>query len=305
MTIWLRSRLLTQHGAYDVSNTFIATKFKRANQATTFFANKVLNHQISSGTSLFTNFQQEIVHFTFSPCSWAYNKDRESTHTRSKPVMTVLIQRHVSLKNSSLSSLYRTLLHFKIGWKLQLDTSRVLRLPTTDFKEKTFFCLCPYPFSAKKIILRSWVLKQLRKNIEISTSWPGRRHLHYMLRFIIFWQTLWIHSYSPNLESKVPRCNERSLSVNLGPSSWSPAFFWFLKIYLRRTCKKNEKKSAIKETLSVDVVRWWLRLAFEQALLFVLFEQAKRVSRERASEGPLPASPLARAFSRESFHSPK
>ena len=110
-----------------------------------------------------------------------------------------------------------------------------------------------------------------KKYIEISTSWPGRRHLHYMLRIIIFWQTLWIHSYSPNLESKVPRCNERSLSVNLGPSSWSPAFFWFLKIYLRRTCKKMKKKSAIKETLSVDVV-----------------------SRERASEGPLPDSPLAR-----------
>lgn len=47
-------------------------------------------------------------------------------------------------------------------------------------------------------------------------------------------QTLWIHSYSPNLESKDPLCKERSLSVNLGPSSWSPAFFWFLKIYLQK-----------------------------------------------------------------------
>ena len=304
MTIWLRSRLLTQHGAYDVSNTCIATKFKRANLATNFFANKVLNHQISYGTSLFTNFQQEIVHFTFSPFSWAYNKDRESTHTRSKPVMTVLIQRHVSLKNSSLSSLYRTLLHYLAGSCSSTHHAFYgCRLPTS---KKKLFSACVHLLSLqKKIILRSWVLKQMQKNIEISTSWPGRRHLHYMLRFIIFWQTLWIHSYSPNLESKVPRCNERSLSVNLGPSSWSPAFFWFLKIYLRRTCKKNEKKSAIKETLSVDVVRWWLRLAFEQALLFVLFGQAKRVSRERASEGPLPASSLARAFSRESFHSPK
>ena len=40
-------------------------------------------------------------------------------------------------------------------------------------------------------------------------------------------------------------------------------------------------------------------LACEQALLF---GQTKRTSRERASEGlPLAASPLARAFSRESF----
>ena len=194
-----------------------------------------------------------------------------------------------------------------INW-LEAAARHITRFTAADYRlqRKNFFLLVSISFLCKeKIILRSWVLKQMQKNIEISTSWPGRRHLHYMLRFIIFWQTLWIHSYSPNLESKVPRCNERSLSVNLGPSSWSPAFFWFLKIYLRRTCKKNEKKSAIKETLSVNVVRWWLRLAFEQALLVVLFGQAKRVSRERASEGPLPASPLARAFSRESFHSPK
>ena len=52
----------------------------------------------------------------------------------------------------------------------------------------------------------------------------------------------------------------------------------------------------------------WLQtgrsLACEQALLF---GQAKRASRERVSEGPLPlaALPLARAFSRDSFHSPK
>ena len=45
-------------------------------------------------------------------------------------------------------------------------------------------------------------------------------------------------------------------------------------------------------------------LACEQA---ILFGQAKRASRERASEGPLPlaASPLALAFSRDSVHSPK
>ena len=43
-------------------------------------------------------------------------------------------------------------------------------------------------------------------------------------------------------------------------------------------------------------------VAFEQALLFGL---AKWASRERASEGPLAASPLARAFSRDSFNSPK
>lgn len=171
-----------------------------------------------------------------------------------------------------------------INW-LEAAARHITRFTAADYRlqRKNFFLLVSISFLCKKkIILRSWVLKQMQKNIEISTSWSGRRRLHYMLRFTIFWQTLWIHSYSPNLESKVPRCNERSLSVNLGPSSWSPAFFWFLKIYLRRTCKKNEKKkTAIKETLSVDVVRWWLRLAFEQALLFVLFGQAKRVSRER------------------------
>ena len=49
-------------------------------------------------------------------------------------------------------------------------------------------------------------------------------------------------------------------------------------------------------------------LACEQALLF---GQAKRASRERASEGRrsfpllLAASPLARAFPRDWFHSPK
>ena len=56
-----------------------------------------------------------------------------------------------------------------------------------------------------------------------------------------------------------------------------------------------------------------LHLACEQALLF---GQAKRASRERASEGPkkgeltsfplpLAALPLARAFSRDPFYSPK
>ena len=76
-----------------------------------------------------------------------------------------------------------------------------------------------------------------------------------MLRIIIFWQTLWIHSYSPNLESNVPRCNERSFSVNLGPSSWSPAFFWFLKIYLRRTCKKMKRNLPLKKLLASTLSR--------------------------------------------------
>lgn len=49
------------------------------------------------------------------------------------------------------------------------------------------------------------------------------------------WLTFSTHSYSPNLESKVPFCSERSLSVKRGPSSWIPAFFSFLKMYLNRT----------------------------------------------------------------------
>lgn len=46
------------------------------------------------------------------------------------------------------------------------------------------------------------------------------------------WLTFSTHSYSPNLESKVPFCSERSLSVKRGPSSWIPTFFSFLKMYL-------------------------------------------------------------------------
>lgn len=54
----------------------------------------------------------------------------------------------------------------------------------------------------------------------------------------IQWLTFSTHSYSPNLESKVPFCSERSLSVKRGPSSWIPTFFSFLKIYLNRElCK--------------------------------------------------------------------
>lgn len=149
-----------------------------------------------------------------------------------------------------------------INW-LEAAARHITSFTTADYQlqRKNFFLLVAISFLCKKIVLRSWVLKQMQKIYwnEHRLAWKKTPDLHYMLRIIIFWQTLWIHSYSPNLESKVPRCNERSLSVNLGPSSWSPAFFWFLKIYLRRTCKKNEKKSDVKETLSVDVVRWWLR----------------------------------------------
>ena len=55
---------------------------------------------------------------------------------------------------------------------------------------------------------------------------------------------------------------------------------------------------------SCKVVKINIYVACEQALLF---GQAKRASRERASEGPrhLAASPLARAFSRGSLRSPK
>lgn len=51
------------------------------------------------------------------------------------------------------------------------------------------------------------------------------------------WLTFRTHSYSPNFESKVPFCRDRSLSVKRGPSSWMPTFFSFLKIYLHR-CKR-------------------------------------------------------------------
>lgn len=44
------------------------------------------------------------------------------------------------------------------------------------------------------------------------------------LRLVSISFLLCIHSNSPNLESKVPLCKERSLRVNLGPSSCSPAF---------------------------------------------------------------------------------
>lgn len=60
-------------------------------------------------------------------------------------------------------------------------------------------------------------------------------------------QTLCIHSNSPNLESKVPLCKERSLRVNLGPSSCSPAFLWFLKIYLRRNVQALSSKCLTKQ----------------------------------------------------------
>ena len=41
------------------------------------------------------------------------------------------------------------------------------------------------------------------------------------------------HSYSPNFESNVPFCSDRSLSVKRGPSSCSPTLSAFLNIYLR------------------------------------------------------------------------
>lgn len=60
------------------------------------------------------------------------------------------------------------------------------------------------------------------------------------------WLTFSTHSYSPYLESKVPFCSERSLSVKRGPSSWMPTFFSFLKMYLnRRLCDVSSELKLI------------------------------------------------------------
>ena len=68
------------------------------------------------------------------------------------------------------------------------------------------------------------------------------------------------------------------------------------------TFEMDFKKSFCRRSnVSNDDIISYRPLACEQTLLFL------RSSRERASEGPLPlaASPLARAFSRDSLRSPK
>ncbi len=42
---------------------------------------------------------------------------------------------------------------------------------------------------------------------------------------------LWIHSYSPNLESNVPSWSQRNFIVNRGPISWSRAFYKYMRTH--------------------------------------------------------------------------
>ena len=72
------------------------------------------------------------------------------------------------------------------------------------------------------------------------------------------------------------------------------------KVTAEMATREGDNNAEVKENDYVET--GLLEVACEQALLF---GQAKRASRERASEGRLAASPLACAFSPDSFHSPK
>lgn len=70
--------------------------------------------------------------------------------------------------------------------------------------------------------------QQDKNKLNKITLWDFRENLS------AEWLTFRTHSYSPNFESNVPFCRERSLRVKRGPSSWIPTFFSFLKMYLER-----------------------------------------------------------------------
>lgn len=70
------------------------------------------------------------------------------------------------------------------------------------------------------------------------------------------WLTFSTHSYSPNLESKVPFCSERSLSVKRGPSSWIPTFFSFLKMYLNRRLRRAHSATQLFKDAFLNYILW-------------------------------------------------
>ena len=64
----------------------------------------------------------------------------------------------------------------------------------------------------------------------ITNGLSGQYLFHHKWNFLLVVSIslrLWTHSYSPNCVSKVPSCNQRSLRVNLGPSSCSRVFVFF------------------------------------------------------------------------------
>ena len=69
-----------------------------------------------------------------------------------------------------------------------------------------------------------------------------------------------------------------------------------LKVEKERHRSLRVHRRKMSDWSSIKSLR--VHVACEQALLF---ERAKQASRERASEGPLAASPLARAFSQDSL----
>ena len=73
-----------------------------------------------------------------------------------------------------------------------------------------------------------------------------------------------------------------------------------LKVEKERHRSLRVHRQKMSDWSSIKSLR--VHLSCEQALLF---GQAKQALRERSSEGPLAASPLARAFSRDSFRLPK
>ena len=79
-----------------------------------------------------------------------------------------------------------------------------------------------------------------------------------------------------------------------------------LKIQIKNSTLDGQKKLLlVKQTLIPWKMIYPVDSAIQPSLTGLAgFGQAKRASRERASEA-LAASPLARAFSRDSFHSPR
>ena len=121
----------------------------------------------------------------------------------------------------------------------------------SQVEQKTFIIrqifgdLCPFLCAKMKYNLTRFTCYRSTYIIRIPTLYcfllfivflkvvDWKRMLRFSRGYEAHWNsTLCIHSYSPNFVSNVPRCKDLSFNVNLGPSSWRPAFSEFLKIYL-------------------------------------------------------------------------
>lgn len=160
LTIWLRSRLQAQHGAYDVSNTLIAKNLRGQTW-----------QRIWQIRYLITKFRMENYYLQIS------SKKLSILHSLHFRGLAIKIEsRHIRVPSQwwhylkSDMRLWRIVLcrhcteRCYINW-LEAAARHITRFTAADYRlqRKNFFLLVSISFLCKKIVLRSWVLKQMQK----------------------------------------------------------------------------------------------------------------------------------------------